>query len=71
MLLERDHTKIMTNEQIEKAAEIVFTMCKSHPEFCPHQFQEKTIKTDNIKKTEEILRVCNICGKRIKETRRI
>lgn len=61
----------MTNEQIEIAAEIVFKMCREHPEFCPHQFQEKSIKTDNINNTEEILRVCEICGKRIKEIRRI
>ena len=40
----------MELHEIEYAAQIVFDMCKNHPEICPHHWQliEKELSKDKI-----------------------
>lgn len=44
---------------LEKAANIVFAMCRQHPELCPHDWE--WVST-NMNTGVERYR-CNICGK--------
>ena len=58
----------MDLQYIEKAAEIVFRMCREHPEICPHGYNWTCTKTlDDGKR--EVHFVCELCGDEIIEIR--
>ena len=61
----------MDMRQIEMAAEIVFIMCREHPEICPHMYQwtGSSTKTIDGKKIEINRYKCGICGHEITETK--
>ena len=44
---------------LEKAAEIVFAMCRQHPELCPHDWGWVSTNLNTGEKKYK----CNICGK--------
>ena len=51
---------------IEKAADVIFRMCREHPEICPHDYSWRCTKAlDNGK--EEVHFVCQLCGNEIVE----
>lgn len=55
--------------QIEYAAQIIFTMCREHPELCPHDYEWEWSQTkENIK--EEHYK-CRLCGNEIVKERKI
>lgn len=49
---------------IEKAADVIFRMCREHPEICPHDYSWTCTKTLNDGK-EEVHFVCQLCGNKI------
>ena len=54
----------MDIRQMEMAAEIVFRMCREHPEICPHMYQwiGSSTKTLDGKNIEIDTYKCGICG---------
>lgn len=54
---------------LEKAAMVVFEMCRQHPEICPHDYKWCGTKRNEDGKCIEYYR-CDLCGseyKRIKD----
>ena len=54
----------MDLNQIKDAAQIVFEICRNHPEICPHRYEWQSTKiTESCGyKVEEKLYRCTICG---------
>jgi hypothetical protein len=52
----------MDLQQIEYAAEIVFRMCREHPEICPHNYTWTSSTTNKEVKQITHRYVCSICG---------
>ncbi len=52
----------MDLRQLEYAAEILFRMCREHPEICPHDYHWCSSTTDKI--TGECVERyrCDLCG---------
>ena len=51
----------MNIEDIEFAAEIVYAICREHPEICPHSYEWKWIKVKE-NETREVHYKCRLCG---------
>lgn len=51
--------------KLEKAAMIVFEMCRQHPEICPHDYEWCCTKINEDGKYVEYYR-CNLCGSEYK-----
>lgn len=49
----------MDLRMLEKAAYIIFEMCREHPELCPHDWEWEWTNT----RTGEKHYKCNLCGK--------
>lgn len=54
----------MDLQMLEKAAYVVFEMCRQHPEICPHDYRwmGTSAPDENGKRTERYK--CNLCGSR-------
>ena len=53
---------------IEKAAEVIFEMCRQHPEICPHDYHWSMSRiVENGK--EEKHYTCGLCGNEIVEVK--
>ena len=51
----------MDLKDIEKAATIVYAICREHPEICPHDYEaSRSIKYPDGKFEQHY--ICNICG---------
>ena len=46
---------------LEKAAMVVFEMCRQHPEICPHDYEWYWTNTNKDGKRVEHYK-CNLCG---------
>lgn len=57
----------MDLRQLEYAAEILFRMCREHPEICPHDYHWSGTTTDKANNVEIKRYVCGLCGKELKE----
>lgn len=59
----------MDLDDIELAANIVFRMCKEHPEICPHYYEGRAIWSgENSDGKWEMHYVCELCGTKIVKT---
>lgn len=56
----------MDLSMLERAAEIVFAMCREHPEICPHDYCWYMTKTNKDGKRIKYYR-CALCGSEIME----
>ena len=54
----------MELQEIEYAAKIVYTICRDHPELCPHNYQLKMITHDRENNRDIETYQCIICGSR-------
>lgn len=60
----------MELSMLERAARIVFEMCKMHPEICPHEYEWSWTSAPDENGTRVEYYQCCLCGtefKRIKE----
>lgn len=53
--------------KFEYAAEILFRMCREHPEICPHDYHWSSTVIDKANGVEIKKYVCKLCGKELKE----
>lgn len=51
----------MDLHMLEHAAEVIFRMCREHPEICPHDYSWRT-STDLGNGKYEVEYVCSLCG---------
>ena len=54
---------------LEKAAHVIFAMCREHPEICPHDYEWYWTQNKDGKYIEHYK--CNLCGseyERIKDS---
>ena len=60
----------MDFSDIGLAADIVFRMCKEHPEICPHYYDEDKpfFSDENSNGKWEMHYVCELCGTKIVKT---
>lgn len=52
----------MDLSMLEKAAEIVFKMCREHPEICPHDYHWRSTTTDKETGKRISCYHCQLCG---------
>lgn len=54
-------------QELEYAAQVVFAMCRQHPELCPHDFTLNSVEESENTKVEHY--ECVLCG--IEATREV
>lgn len=52
----------MDLSMLEKAAEVVFAMCREHPEICPHDYHWCSTTTSKETGREIKCYRCGLCG---------
>ena len=52
----------MDLRQLELAADIVFRMCREHPDICPHNYIWEGSTIDHNTGYKEVRYKCSICG---------
>lgn len=57
----------MDLDDIKLVADIVFRMCKEHPEICPHYYNEDKPDFSRFNSNDEweVHYVCELCGTKI------
>lgn len=53
----------MDLQTLERAAEIVFEICRTHPEICPHDYDFRYSKLYKEDGKREVHYTCRLCGK--------
>ena len=53
--------------KFEYMSDILFRMCREHPEICPHDYNWSGTVIDKVNGVEIKKYVCKLCGKELKE----
>ena len=54
---------MMHRQELERAANVIFRLCREHPELCPHDFRWHHSKPSEVEGKTEHTFVCDLCGR--------